>query len=282
MEFKAAKCPKCNGELRIPQNMDIVKCMYCGGDVDVKKAVLELTEKPANASISDSLENWKKLAETAKKGGTYEEAITYYNKILEVDSKNADAWYGKGESVANSGKLGDSENPETIYFFKNAIDYADDKDKMRKTVISLLSQIIISSDKVIENMKPMSQTSAGAKIIENAKRRKNDYLKKIKELDPTYKYEVNSGSSSNSKSSSNCFIATAAYGGPLTNEVEFLRHWRDEYLLKSTGGRLIVGLYYRISPPIAYFISKSEGRRVLVRNLLNKWIKFLRKRHKKY
>lgn len=33
MKFIPAKCPSCGGELRVPEDMDVVKCMYCGSDV---------------------------------------------------------------------------------------------------------------------------------------------------------------------------------------------------------------------------------------------------------
>jgi hypothetical protein len=57
-----------------------------------------------------------------------------------------------------------------------------------------------------------------------------------------------------------CFIATAAYGSPFSDEVQLLRDFRDRFLLASGPGRLFVRAYYRLSPPVASFIS---GRPVL-------------------
>jgi tetratricopeptide (TPR) repeat protein len=74
-------------------------------------------------------------------------------------------------------------------------------------------------------------------------------------------------------SSSNCFIATAAYDSPMANEVVFLRSWRDDKLLTSTFGRLFVKFYYFISPPIAKFISQSEQRKLFIRKTLKLLIK---------
>lgn len=33
IEFVPAVCPKCGGELRVPTNLDIFKCMYCGMEI---------------------------------------------------------------------------------------------------------------------------------------------------------------------------------------------------------------------------------------------------------
>jgi len=65
-----------------------------------------------------------------------------------------------------------------------------------------------------------------------------------------------------------CFIATAAYGTPTTEQIDVLREFRDVVLLKSKMGSQFVALYYRLSPPIADFIAGNEVLRTLVRELL--------------
>ena len=62
-----------------------------------------------------------------------------------------------------------------------------------------------------------------------------------------------------------CFIATAAYGTPMAEEIEILREFRDEYLLTSPVGQALVDLYYRVSPPMAEFITEHPALKPIVR-----------------
>jgi hypothetical protein len=62
-----------------------------------------------------------------------------------------------------------------------------------------------------------------------------------------------------------CFIATAAYGTPMAEEIQVLRNFRDEYLLTNPVGEALVELYYRVSPPVAEFITEHAGLKPIVR-----------------
>ena len=64
---------------------------------------------------------------------------------------------------------------------------------------------------------------------------------------------------------SRCFIATAAYGTPMAQEIQVLRGFRDAYLITNPVGRAFVEFYYRTSPPIAEFITEYPGLRPIVR-----------------
>ena len=68
--------------------------------------------------------------------------------------------------------------------------------------------------------------------------------------------------------STGCFIATAAYGTPGAEQIDVLREFRNAVLLQSAAGSQLVALYYRVSPPIADFISGNRFLRALVRELL--------------
>jgi hypothetical protein len=62
-----------------------------------------------------------------------------------------------------------------------------------------------------------------------------------------------------------CFVATAAFGSPLENEVEILRMLRDRHLMKHPAGRAFVSLYNRYGPYAAEYIAERGTLRQLVR-----------------
>jgi len=65
-----------------------------------------------------------------------------------------------------------------------------------------------------------------------------------------------------------CFIATAAYGTETASQLDILRDFRDQVLLKSALGSRFVAAYYRLSPPVAVFIAKNDFLRAVVREVL--------------
>jgi len=72
-----------------------------------------------------------------------------------------------------------------------------------------------------------------------------------------------------------CFIATAAYGTPMADEIELLRHVRDRFLLAVEPGRELVECYYRYSPQVADMIADDHTRRRFTRTVLSPVVRTL-------
>ncbi len=65
-----------------------------------------------------------------------------------------------------------------------------------------------------------------------------------------------------------CFIATAAYGSAMANDVELLRHFRDALLEQSVLGQLAVSTYYTFGPAVAGVVGESDLLRASARAAL--------------
>jgi len=65
-----------------------------------------------------------------------------------------------------------------------------------------------------------------------------------------------------------CFIATAAYGTETASQLDTLRDFRDQVLLENALGSQFVEAYYKVSPPVAAFITKSDFLRAVIREVL--------------
>ncbi|MBI4649194.1 MAG: hypothetical protein HY738_22020 [Bacteroidia bacterium] len=62
-----------------------------------------------------------------------------------------------------------------------------------------------------------------------------------------------------------CFIASAVYGTDNCVELDILRNFRDEHLMNKKTGKILVELYYRISPPVANWLAANTFLKKLVR-----------------
>jgi hypothetical protein len=74
-----------------------------------------------------------------------------------------------------------------------------------------------------------------------------------------------------------CFIATAAYGTPMAEEIDVLRLFRNRCLLSNGPGMAFTRLYYRLSPPFAAFIARHEALRAVTRFFLDPLVRLFKK-----
>jgi hypothetical protein len=121
MAFKAAICPSCGGQLQVPEDRDAVKCMYCGTDIIVRQAI--------QAGSGINIKNYLELAVTATNVGNFKEAYDYYSKVLEIDIKNPEAWFGKGRSAGWLSTLYNFRFADMKSGFQNALANIPENDK---------------------------------------------------------------------------------------------------------------------------------------------------------
>jgi hypothetical protein len=65
--------------------------------------------------------------------------------------------------------------------------------------------------------------------------------------------------------SQGCFVATAAFGSPFSENVNILRSFRDKFMLSNSVGRSLVYLYYQYGPDLAKAIEDHPWARASVR-----------------
>ncbi len=76
-----------------------------------------------------------------------------------------------------------------------------------------------------------------------------------------------------------CFVATAAYGTTMANDVEMLRRFRDALMKRTIFGELAIETYYTFGPALAGVVGESELLRAFARELLAPlvaWVRGLR------
>lgn len=120
MEFLDAKCPSCGGELKVPIDRSTIKCMYCGCDILVRDAIAKGGVDPANLLA---------LANTFLEQENPEKADEYFDRVLENDPRNIDAWLGKYQART-------LKNPHPYLIEDEYIEY-NDRARILVTCINL-------------------------------------------------------------------------------------------------------------------------------------------------
>ena len=73
-----------------------------------------------------------------------------------------------------------------------------------------------------------------------------------------------------------CFVATAAYGTPMADEIDALRRFRERHLRTNPIGRAFVAAYEKVGPVFADMIRDHEVARAIVRGLLDPIVRIVR------
>jgi hypothetical protein len=73
-----------------------------------------------------------------------------------------------------------------------------------------------------------------------------------------------------------CFVATAAYGSIMANDVELLRHFRDSMMRSTALGELAIETYYTFGPAVAGVVGESELLRMTARDVLGPIVGWVR------
>lgn len=86
------------------------------------------------------------MAKTAALGGNNQEALTYFNRVLEIDPTVSEAWMGKGAAAAWQSNLVNIRLPEALIAFSHAIANAGDDHKQAVTteVVDNVNRVVVA------------------------------------------------------------------------------------------------------------------------------------------
>lgn len=74
-----------------------------------------------NEGSGGNIDNLLGMARTAELAGNSEEAMGYFNRVLEADPRNSDAWVGKGKAAGWQSSIANMRFSEMLVAFNHAI-----------------------------------------------------------------------------------------------------------------------------------------------------------------
>ena len=111
-------CNNCGATAPAPSDGTPVKCMFCGGSIQYLAPT-----SGSSSNASPQIENLFTMAESARESQNHEEAYSYYNRVIELDTTNSRAWVGKGLSAVWQSTLANDRSGEMLPAFKNALKF---------------------------------------------------------------------------------------------------------------------------------------------------------------
>ena len=133
--METIKCKSCGAVQEV--TIDNTSCSFCGGTIEMQSSKDFYKE-----NISGETGNLMAMADTAIDATNWEEALQFYNRVLEKDITNSDAWLGKGIAIVYTSKIGELKTTEAIAYWKNALKHAPNKDAMGKRVAKEINKVV--------------------------------------------------------------------------------------------------------------------------------------------
>ncbi len=265
MEFVTGKCPRCNGELQIPENRETIICMYCGEEINVQQAVGECEEprqvdieKKARHgeyaqkaimdfpqmlfSIKDPLKDFKKAA--------YESSFRRYEENQrEIMDAIEDAYLTSDEPEELLNKIAGKMVAQVNEQMK------DMKKRQQEEALMgyNLSIVVYVNPALIDYNK-----SSGTPLAE-------ELLRQWKESFPKTNLKISNFENINGGFKKRfCYITTAVCESLGKSddcyELTTLRNYRDEYLQQTEDGEAMVKKYYDVAPTIVKHINRNPEK----------------------
>ncbi len=248
------------------------------------------------------------LARTATEARNHEAAYEYWSLALEEDSRNVEAWIGKGISAGRSSYFFGKGIEEAKSCLEQAIELGLSDENLKKEASScaylladgffdrantvylklgaqgqsrvpLELNVLLIGPYLLRTAWQLEKSTERAKaLIQICNSYRKRFGRQAGDFIDIVIQNCNDWVSKNDPNATAalpraamkpaCFIATASYRSCNHPRVEFLQKFRDDWLLRKAGGRILVRIYYRFSPPVARLIENNAFLQTLSRIFL--------------
>lgn len=151
-------CPSCGAAVNLTAGQTETKCQYCETIVTAQQAEAQFNEVKNSKGGGKLL-----LAQMSLKSGKCEDALRFFDKVIEEDEKSAEAWFGRGVCFIQMFVGEDKDSRDTsgaVSSLEAAILFSPNPQAMRKRAIEAIVEQIRFATKlgVALNTRAMCQS----------------------------------------------------------------------------------------------------------------------------
>lgn len=139
---KRLTCEICgSNELRKQDGVFI--CQSCGCQYDAEEVKKLMVEGTVSVDKSGDAERFLDLARSAKTAGNNEKAEDYASQVLEIDTRNYEAWYIQGFAIGWQASIAKDRGPEAFACFNKMLDIMTEKpiEEVTEQDVELLKEL---------------------------------------------------------------------------------------------------------------------------------------------
>lgn len=271
MKFVATKCPKCGGDLRVPEDIDNIICMYCGAKLSAEVWKAQ-QEEPAVQSPEQSSQLTEEALEMFR--GDVSNPIGHSKRFTRAEYPFSFAqYYDQFVPVLqlfDKAYRNDPVEQRIDHFGRLLTEVVLTKAGCQNGKIKGLENEMDCINLIVAFMVPAvlkyNRTYAN-KMADSILAGWNDRFPKTKIGKASYE-ELNEGFKKKW-----CFITTAvceSLGKPEDcAELNAFRDFRDHWLSFSRGGQSLIEEYYLLAPILVRRIDTSEDHQQVYQSLWN-------------
>lgn len=273
MGFIKGTCPKCKGELQMPEELDKIICMYCGAEIQKLEALSQNKEilkdsvylndiKEAKKNLSEIIFHFNDPLAKFNKKEYKLEFRNFYNKHEKVFVKIEQLYIKSPVKEELIKEIADSflESVKTI------LDKLKNKRKKEEALLNYNMLMAVYVFPAILELEGESSTPLAQSILDGWKEnfpKTNLSIASFKSINDGFNKKF-------------CYITTAVCESLGKSddcyELTLLRNYRDAYLQYQPNGMELIKKYYDIAPTIVKRIEKQSNSHTIYKNVWKKYL----------